>query len=131
MSLIYKSFLILGATTLVSCAVSPTSTGRYLQAKHPISGLNVFQFVLPTADGCAVTLVAMSAKEKALAGVFRCGDGFPSQEMKARTTLYDKTFRYSFDLETMTLGLCESVLKDFLTSAGPDAVTVITPCSAK
>lgn len=131
MSSICRILLIFGITSLTSCATPPTSSGRYFQFKHPISGLTVMQYTLPTAEGCNVMLQSIYASDKNLASFARCIDSSASQDMRGRATLYDKTFRYSFDLETITLGVCEQAVKDFLKSAPPDSVSINAPCSAK
>ena len=131
MSSIYRIVLIFGLTSLISCATPPASSGRYFQFKHPVSGLTVMQYTLPTAEGCGVMLSSISASNKDFASFARCTDSSASQEMRSRATLYDKTFRYSFDLETITLSVCEQAVKDFLKSASPDSVSINAPCSVK
>ncbi len=127
------------SATIFGCATpdgrsTPASSARkYLQFRHPVTGVPAFQVALPNSDGCVGMLATMRTKQGAndLLAYWSCVDTSASSSLPARATVRNKTYAFVFDIEAISLQECSSFVEAMLNSEGKDNLELVRTCAQR
>lgn len=111
-------------------AALPTSTGRYLQFKHPVSGVVGLQITFPTPEGCAGMLSTVRSNKEMLPYI-ACASAPTSPVLPARATVRNKTYVFLVDIEAVSLSECKSFVDSIMNSEGKENLELAAPCARR
>jgi hypothetical protein len=133
MKTIKPVLIVVCSLIFTGCVTTPKQNDRYLQIKHPISGVVGYQIALPSSDACSgmLGMVDSNEKSKGMKPFFVCSSTSASATLPARATVRNKVYSFIFDVEAINLKECNSVLEGMMASEGKDNLEVVSLCAAK
>jgi hypothetical protein len=107
--------------------------GRYLQAKHPVSGVPALQIALPNQEGCASMLAVMRQQDpnNYLISLWSCSANSASASLPTRATVRNKTYAFLLDVEAISMQECKESVDGMMNSKGKDNLEVVSACATK
>lgn len=120
-------------TSYVGGALLPTSTGRYMQFKHPASSVVAFQMSFPTPEGCAGMMATLRYKpeSKEMLPFVACVSTSASSSLPARATVRNKTYVFLADVEALSVGACKEFVDGMMNSDGKENLELVAPCAPR
>jgi hypothetical protein len=120
---------LLACVAVTGCA--NLSAGRFLQAKHPASGVVFAQVVYPNPESCSAELVAMrmTPETRDAAALLACSATSASHLLPSRATLRDRTYAYLFDFEAVNVSECTKAV-DRILATEKGRIEIVAPCTA-
>ena len=139
MRLVYAATTLFIVGACVGCAPYgggaslPSSAGRHLQFKHPVSGVVGVQMTFPTSEGCAgmIQYVRWKPESKEMLPFIACVGTTISPPLPARATVRNKTYAFLLDIEAITLAECKAFVDGMMNSEGKENLEVAAACASR